>query len=295
VSDEAPCFVDSRQVRRAFARAAAGYDAHASIEREIARRMLERLDYVKIEPQRIVDLGCGTGATLPALKERYREAQVIGVDACEAMLRVGHRQGRQLRWLMPFLKSTRSPRLAADAAALPLAAGCAQLLWSNLMLLWASDPQPVIREMHRVLEVGGLAMFTTFGPDTLKELRASFGDGYSHTQRFVDMHDLGDMLVEAGFADPVMDMEVLTLTYEDVDRLIGDLRASGATCAASDRRRGLMGKGDWQAMRAGVERLRRDGRIPATLEVIYGHAWRAAPKRTADGRAVIRIERPARR
>lgn len=292
---DAPRFVDPRQVRRAFARAAQTYDEHASIEREIARRMLERLDYVKIEPRRIIDLGCGTGATLPALKERYREAQVVGLDACEAMLRVGHREGRQLRWLMPFLKSTRSPRLAADAAALPLAAGCAQLIWSNLMLLWASDPQPVIREMHRVLEVGGLAMFTTFGPDTLKELRACFDDGYSHTQRFVDMHDIGDMLVEAGFADPVMDMEVLTLTYEDFDRLLGDLRASGATCAASDRRRGLMGKTTWQAMRAGIERLRRDGRIPVTLEVIYGHAWRAAPKRLAEGRSVIHVERPKRR
>jgi malonyl-CoA O-methyltransferase len=287
----APLFVDRLAVRRAFDRAAAGYDAHAEIEREIGRRMLERLDYVRIEPRHVIDLGSGTGAALPALRERYPAARVLGVDASAAMLRAGQRQSRQLRWLMPFLKANREARICADAEALPLKSGLAQLVWSNLMLLWCNDPVAVIREMHRVLEVEGLAMFTTFGPDTLKELRASFGDGATHTQRFVDMHDLGDMLVHAGFADPVMDMEIVTLEYESLDRLFADLRASGAGNAMLDRRRSLGGRAAWQRMRAAYETMRRRGKLPATLEVVYGHAWKGQPKKTADGRAVVRFER----
>jgi len=285
----APPFVDARQVRRGFARAASAYAEQATIEREIGRRMLERLDLVKIEPRRILDLGCGTGAALPALKERYRQAQVIGIDASLEMLRAGRAPATRLRWLLPFLASTRPLLVAADAAALPFPARCAQLVWSNLMLLWAADPLPVIGEMHRVLDVGGLAMFTTLGPDTLKELRTSFADRQTHAQRFIDMHDIGDMLVNAGFADPVMDMEVLTLTYPDLDRMFADLRASGATCAAHDRPRGLMGKGVWRQMREAYDAHRRDGRLPATLEVVYGHAWKAEPRRAADGRAIVRV------
>jgi malonyl-CoA O-methyltransferase len=287
----APLFVDTHRVRHGFDRVAAGYDAHAEVEREIGRRMLERLDYVRIEPRYVVDLGCGTGAALPALRERYPQATLLGLDASPAMLRAGQRQNRQLRWLMPFLKSTREQRIAAVAEALPLKAGLAQLVWSNLLLMWCNDPLPVIREMHRVLEVEGLAMFTTLGPDTLKELRAAFGDGGAHTQRFIDMHDLGDMLVHAGFADPVMDMEILTLEYETLDRLFADVRSSSPGNAMLDRPRGLTGRAAWNEMRARYEAMRRGGKLPATLEVVYGHAWKGQPKKAADGRAVVRFER----
>jgi len=288
-------FVDARQVRRAFSRAAAGYDAAAPIDREIGRRMLERLDYVKIEPQRILDLGCGTGAATLALQERYPDAELLAIDSAEGMLRGGRREGRALRWLLPFLRQKGARRLCADAAVLPLPTASAQFVWSNLMLPWVDDPLPVFHEIQRVLAVEGLLMFTTFGPDTLKELRGAFADGGVHTQRFADMHDLGDMLVESGFADPVMDMEILTVTYDSVEALCAELRASGATCAMTDRRRGLTGKTAWQEMRAAYETLRRDGRLPATLEVVYGHAWKGAPKKTADGRAIVRLDFPKKR
>lgn len=288
-------FVDARQVRRAFSRAAAGYDAAAHIDREIGRRMLERLDYVNIAPQRIVDLGCGTGAASLALQERYPTAELLAIDSAEAMVRGTDRSGRALRWLLPFLRRKGAQRLCAEAEALPLATASSQFVWSNLMLPWVDDPLPALREMHRVLAVEGLLMFTTFGPDTLKELRAAFTDGGVHTQRFADMHDVGDMLVESGFADPVMDMEILTITYDSVDALCADLRASGATCAMADRRRGLTGRGAWQAMRAAYETLRRDGRLPATLEVVYGHAWKGQPRQTADGRAIVRLDFPKKR
>lgn len=284
-------FVDSRQVRRNFARAAAGYDAVSVLQREVGSRMLERLDYVKIEPDRVLDLGCGTGASLIALSERYPKSHVLGADLSEAMLQAGRGQRSRLRWLLPFLRGSKNSSLvAADALTLPFKTGSTGLIWSNLMLHWLDDPLPAFREMHRALDVGGLLMFSTFGPDTLKELRASFTDGYEHTQRFTDMHDYGDMLLECGFADPVMDAEVLTMTYASLDDLFRDMRQNGAGCAMQERRRGLMGRSTWAAMRAEYERRANDGRLPATFEVVYGHAWKSQPRKTADGSTIVRFD-----
>ena len=286
----AKSFVDTQQVRRNFARAAAGYDDVAVLQREIGSRMLERLDYVKIEPRRVLDLGCGTGASLTALATRYPKAQILGADFSETMLNATHGLHSQLHWLLPFMRKRQASLLAADALALPFKSGALDLLWSNLMLHWLDDPLPVFREMQRTLNVGGLLMFSTFGPDTLKELRASFADGQVHTQRFADMHDYGDMLLECGFSDPVMDAEVLTVTYASFDDLLRDLRQGGASCAMVDRRRGLAGRSAWQAARGAYEQRRHDGRLPATFEVVYGHAWKAQPTTAADGRSIVRFD-----
>ena len=300
MGQDTPSFVDRRQVRRAFSRAAPGYDEEAFVAREVMGRMAERLDYVRLEPTRVVDLGCGTGAAQPLLKQRFPQAQYLGLDASLPMLnaaqaKLGLAPGR-LRLPSWLGGSSRShPQLvAADATALPLPQGSCSLLWSNLLLHWLDDPLPALKEMHRVLEVGGLLMFATLGPDTLKELRSAFSDGYAHAQRFIDMHDWGDMLVGCGFADPVMDMEMLTLTYPDFDALVRELKATGDTCAMHARRPGLMGKGVWEAARQAFDAKRKDGRASVTLEVVYGHAWKAQPKTTADGRAVIRFDPPRR-
>ena len=281
--------VDALQVRRNFSRAAPHYAAAALIAREINARMLERLDYVKIEPSRILDLGCGTGGGFTALGERYRKAALFGADLSEALLREGRGQQSRLRWLLPFLRVNTAPLSVADSQSLPFKSGSFGLLWSNLMLHWAPDPQLALREMHRVLEVGGLLMFSTLGPDTLKELRACFSDGNEHTLSFVDMHDYGDMLLASGFADPVMDSETLTVTYSDIDELFRDLQQNGATNASPGRRRGLMGSHEWSRVREAYERFRQEGRLPATLEIVYGHAWKAAPRVTEDGRSIIRF------
>ena len=286
-----PGFVDQRQVARQAARVAARYDADDFIAREIDRRMQERLDYIALRPQRIVDLGCARGGSFAGLAARYPQAELLGVDLAPAMLRAGAARAPDWRRWLGLGGKAGPARLAADAAHLPLAAGSISLIWSNLLLHWLDDPLPAFAEAHRALAVGGLLMFSTLGPDTLKELRSAFADGYAHTQRFIDMHDLGDMLVGCGFADPVMDMEVITLTYDHLDALLADLRAAGASCAMQARRRGLAGRHGWQAARAAYESLRRDGKLPATLEVVYGHAWKAAPRQTPDGRAIIRFER----
>ncbi|MCP5268267.1 MAG: methyltransferase domain-containing protein [Zoogloeaceae bacterium] len=284
-------FVDARQVRRNFARVAGHYETSAFITREVDRRMLERLDYVRIDPQRCLDLGCGTGSSLTALRERYRDALLVGADFCEPMLRAGRREKGLLGRLMPFLKPQSAALALADAQQLPFHSAGFGLVWSNLLLHWLEEPRPALREVCRTLETGGLFMFSTFGPDTLRELSSAFNDGYAHTQRFADMHDLGDMLVECGFAEPVMDMEVLTLTYASFDDLVAELRASGDGCAMHGRRKGLMGRTVWQQARKAYLALAQDERLPATFEVVYGHAWKGEPKKISDGRAIVHFDR----
>ena len=282
-------FVDRRQVGRRFAQAAASYAEGDFFAREIDQRMQERLDYVRIEPKTVLDLGCSRGASLPDLATRYPAARQIGIDLAPAMLQAAQpaRPGWQ-RWL--GLGAQGPELLAADAARLPLAARSADLVWSNLLLHWLDDPLPALAEAHRILDVGGLLMFSTLGPDTLKELRACFADGYAHTQRFIDMHDLGDMLVANGFADPVMDMEVLTLHYATFDDLLRELQAAGSACAMTSRRHGLSGRRLWAQARAAYEAMRHNGKLPVTFEVVYGHAWKVAPKQVADGRAIMHFE-----
>lgn len=287
-------FVDVRRVRHNFSRVAGTYDEAAFLSREVDRRMLDRLDYVRIEPGRILDLGCATGASLTALRERYRDARLVGADFALPMLRAARRDTSFLSRMLPFVKTRATGFVGADAEALPFARAQFGLIWSNLLLHWLNEPRPTFREVHRTLEVGGLFMFSTFGPDTLREIASAFGDGAAHTQRFTDMHDLGDMLVECGFSDPVMDMEVLTLTYASVDDLVRELRAAGDRCAMVGRRRGLAGRDLWRRVRDACARLTQDGRLPVTFEVVYGHAWKGEPKKTEDGRAIVRFDRKPR-
>ena len=183
-------------------------------------------------------------------------------------------------------------QLCADVEALPLAANSVGMVWSNLAVQWCNDLPAAFAEMHRVLQPEGLLMFSTFGPDTLKELRQAFKgvDGHNHLNRFADMHDIGDMLVAAGFAEPVMDMEYITLTYGDVKAVMQDLRRIGAHNATAGRAQGMTGKGVWSRVLENYERLRRDGKLPATFEIIYGHAWKPQPRKIADGRAIIRMD-----
>jgi malonyl-CoA O-methyltransferase len=293
--------LDHGLLRRRFARAAASADGADVLAREISRRMDERLDYIRIDPRRVLDLGCGTGADLPQLARRFPQAGLLAADFAVPMLaRTGQRLRSETppRGLLRRLlggKAGTLPHVAADARKLPFARGSFGLVWSNLMLPALDDPLPALREIHRTLEIGGLLMFSTLGPDSLRELRAALPrTAGERVHRFIDMHDLGDALVKAGFADPVMDMEMLTLTYTEMDGLLSDLRASGAANAALTRPRGLSGRTGWAQARAAYEALRRDGRLPATFEIIQGHAWKAAPKTTEDGRSIVRFQpRPA--
>ncbi|MCE2998979.1 MAG: malonyl-ACP O-methyltransferase BioC [Betaproteobacteria bacterium] len=278
--------IDKRAVRRSFDRAAAGYDAAAVLQQEVCARSLERLAFIKHQPLRILDAGCGTGNAWAGLGQRFPRAELIALDLAPAMLRTAR---SRLPWHRRWLGRVPAA-VCGDLEALPLKAASIDLLWSNLALQWVNDLPAAFRELRRVLVPGGLLMFATFGPDTLKELRAAQpGPARGGFNRFTDMHDIGDMLVAAGFADPVIDMEPFTLTYENVRAVMHDLKAIGAHSAAVDRPVALAGKSWLAALERNYEAFRRHGRLPATFEVIYGHAWAPLPRRGPGGRPVIEI------
>lgn len=287
--------IDRRQVRRNFDRAAKDYDAVAVFQREISRRMLERLDFVKIEPEWILDLGCGTAFDLSAISERYRKARVIGMDQSEAMLRAGESVRSQMRWSLPFLKANKAALICADAQALPIRNNSVGFVWSNLLLHWVDDVAKVLREAHRVLEVEGLLMFSVLGPDSFKELRSSFADTYEHTLPFGDLHDYGDLLLECGFSDPVMDVDRITMHYQSLDDLLTELKRNGGSCATQGRCKGMFGKNAWQAMKTAYEEKAQGGIFPVSLEVVYGHAWKGELRKIEDGRNVIHFEKTDKR
>lgn len=292
-----PDQLDLTQLRWRFSRAASArknYEHASVLQQEVARRMLERLDYIKVAPELVIDAGCGTGHALKGLAGRFPDAQILAVDSVLTMLasaRDAAGAGAVPVWMRRWLGAGPVRPVTADFDRLPLRDSSAGCIWSNLALHWAADPTVTFTEWYRVLNTEGLVLFSMLGPDTLKELRAAWGSaGGAHVHRFIDMHDVGDMLVHAGFADPVMDMETVTLTYKDLDGLFADLRATGSTNVQFARSRGLTGKNAWRTMCHAYEAMRRDGTLPATFEITYGHAWKPQPRPGRDGVAVVRVE-----
>jgi len=278
--------IDKRRMRRAFSSAAAGYDEAAVLQREVCERMLERLELIRLQPARILDAGSGTGWGTRQLAEKYPAAQIVSLDIANGMLLAARSRSG---WWRKLFGGAQQMQVCGDIEALPLADNAVEMVWSNLAVQWCNDLPAAFAGLHRVLKADGLLMFSTFGPDTLKELRQAFGgvDSHNHLNRFADMHDIGDMLVHAGFAEPVMDMEYLTLTYDDVRGILQDLKRIGAHNATAGRGHGLMGKNAWSRLLENYERLRHDGKLPATYEVVYGHAWKPQPRTTQDGAAIV--------
>ncbi len=276
------------------------------LRREIGARMFERLALIKASPQRMLDAGCGEGGDLLGLQQAFPAAQLIGVDLSPAMLAAAQQSGARSHSAMQRLLSRLLARrttpahaaqlLCADFGALPFARASIDLLWSNLALHWHPQPHKVLAEWARVMRTDALLMFSCFGPDTFVELREAF-DAAGERQRvlpFVDLHDYGDMLVQSGFATPVMDMEKLNITYSSVDTLLADVRSFGGN-PAGYRPRGLQGRRRWSAFLQALEATRRsDGKFSLTIEMIYGHAFRSAPKMNSQGEAIIQFD-PRRR
>ena len=289
--------LDRAHVQRAFGRAAASYAEHSALQAEVGERLRERLELaLDFAPRRVLDVGCGPGAGA-ALRQRYDEAQLIALDLALPMLEKGNRGSESLSGVsVAGFGPERSPEsdsdpfflVCADAQALPLADASIDLVHSNLCLQWCEDPGLAIAEFRRVLRPGGVLLFSTFGPDTLKELRAAFAevDDRPHVSRFIDMHDIGDALLVGGFRDPVLQREDFLLTYADAGTLMRELRAIGATNADAQRTRALTGRAHLQKVYAAYEDFRRDGVLPATYEVVYAHAVApepGQPRRTPEG------------
>lgn len=293
--------IDLLHVRQLFAEPARMAQSDF-LRREIAGRMHERLELVKIKPRRVLDAGCGPGADLALLQKDFPAAQIIGLDGAVAMVRAAQGPATRLASLNHLLAKLLPAKAGVDLVCgdlgdLPLAPNSIDLVWSNLALHWHPQPDRVFAEWRRVLRVDSLLMFSCFGPDTFKEVRAAFAEAdlAPHALPFVDMHDFGDMLVEAGFSTPVLDMETLTVTYDTAQALLADVRAFGGN-PLTTRRRGLMGRAAWRRMLAALDKLRRpDGKLGLSFEILYGHAFRPAPRVTAAGEAIIRFDLPRKR
>ena len=254
------------QVSPGFERAARYYDDYAVLQRKVADEMLDRLHDVTIRPASVVDVGCGTGYCTRRLHKIWKSAQVVGFDLANGMIQ---QASGQKGWF------SKQAYCQADAASLPLNDGVVDVVFSNLMLQWC-DPQAVFAEFRRVLNNDGLLMFSSFGPDTLKELRLAWKeiDDRPHVIDFADMHDHGDALLQAGFREPVMDVDRFTLTYGDVLGLLRDLHGIGSRNIMSGRRSGLMGRDALRKLeQAYAQFADNEGRLPASYEVVYGHAW----------------------
>lgn len=268
-----PFNLDPRAVRDSFDRASSTYEAAAVLQANVADELLSRLDAFAFRPGVVLDLGAGPGRATGVLKRKYRHALVIALDIAPGMLQQAQRHQRLFQ---------RFQRVCADANRLPFADGSVDVIFSNLMLQWC-NPDWAFAEARRVLKPEGFFAFSTFGPDTLKELRASWAavDGYQHVHQFMDMHDVGDALVRAGLMEPVLDVEHVRLTYSSVLDLMRDLKTIGAHNVTAGRARGLTGKSRLQQMQSAYEVFRTGGRLPATYEIVYGAAWGAAGRRGA--------------
>jgi malonyl-CoA O-methyltransferase len=279
--------IDKARARASFGRAADTYDAAAILQKQVREEMLSRLDLVKLNPQTILDAGCGTGLASHALQKRFVKSQVISLDFALPMLqktRSTNPNNGLIGQVKNLLGGAKQNLLCADIESLPLANASVGLVWSNLAIQWCNDLDAALQEFHRVLQPESLLMFSTFGPDTLKELRVatSAHNGTTSVSRFLDMHDIGDAMVRAGFSAPVLDVERFTLTYDDVKSVMRDLKSIGAHNATDGRARGLLGRGFLQNLEANYEQFRVDGKLPATFEVVYGHAWRGQDKPKFD-------------
>ena len=246
------------------------------LHREVARRMADRLAIIRLQPGTVIDWWGWLGAGGELLDEAYPQAQRIVVEP-DGELRARSEAANHRPWWSARRWQSPVPRVITEGDTLPASA---QLVWANMMLHAVADPPALFARWQRVLDVDGFVMFSCLGPGTLRELRALYerlGWGAA-TPTFVDMHDLGDMLVHAGFADPVMDQEVITLQWRDAASLLAELRGLGGN-AAPLRHAGLRTP-RWRARLLSEINALADahGRISMSFEVAYGHAFRAAPR-----------------
>lgn len=271
-----PFRLDRRAVERSFNRASTQAATAAQWPAKVADELLERLQYFRLAPRVIVDLGCGAGLAAAQLRRRYPRARVVALDSAFMMARVARRRQRFWR---------RYDCVCADGRALPLAAQSVDLVFSNLMLPWCDNPEALFAQVQRVLRPGGLVLFSTCGPDTLNELRTAWAraDSASHVSAFADMPQLGAAMSQAGLSEPVMDRELRVTHYPDVRSLMNELRRLGVRHAAADRRRTLTGPARLQTMIDAYESMRSDSGIPASWDFIYGAGFAGTARTDAVG------------
>ena len=264
--------LDRARVRASFERASASYDSAAALQVRVSSELLERLTLFKLDPRVVLDLGAGTGRVTRELARRYRRARVVALDISPGMLRQARRH--QGLW-------RRFARVCGDALRLPIRDGSVALVFSNLMLQWCEPLEAALAEVRRVLQPGGFFAFSTFGTDTLRELREAWAraDGYNHVNHFLDVHEVGDALVRAGLSEPVLDVDRMVTRHADVLSLMRELKAIGAHNVTAGRARALTGRARFARMQAAYEAQRQEALLPATWEVVFGASWGASGRR----------------
>lgn len=252
----------AHRVASKFSQAAAVYDKVALVQQEIGRRLLSRLTYMRLTPQYILDIGAGTGTLTQALQTQFPASNVVGLDLAFGMTQA-------------LRQKTALSSVCADMHQLPFASNTFDLIVSNCTLQWSADPKRFFSACQYALKPNGILLLSTFGPDTLKELRMAFQQvsDKPHVHDFMDMHDLGDCCLKLGFLDPVLDREDITVFYQKLTTLLRDLKKLGATNQHPERARGLMGKTTWQRMLERYSTLcKTNDQFPVTYEVLYCHA-----------------------
>ena len=263
-----------RDVQRRFDRAAASFDEVDFVHRKTAVGLMDRLQPMLVDAKRILDIGGATGSASRQLRRRFKASQVIVLDASLEMLRQSR---KKQTWF------SRVSALQGNAIALPLQTGCVDLAFANLLLPWIDDVQAMFSEVTRVLRKDGLFVFSALGPDSLSALQQAWAavDDDPHVNFFADMHDVGDGLVHAGLRDPVLDTDVLNVSYREAAALYRDLTLVGGRNCLSGRTRTLTGKDRFRAMEQQLARQFRDGVLQLKLEIVYGHAWGGGPLQPA--------------
>ncbi len=259
--------LDKKKVAKSFSRASSSYEDVAVVQQAVLVEHLERLSFSKIEPKKILDLGSGTGTGSQELIKKYKKSRIVAVDIAQGMLKEHKRRLGRFR--------NRTDLLCADIDLLPIKDQSIDLIFSNLAIQWSNNIDKLFKEFNRVMQTGGLLSFSTVGPDTLKELRDAWNtiDAGVHIHDFLDMHEIGDVLISNGFSSPVLDVERYTLTYPNLKSLLIDLKLLGTTNASTDRKKGMIGRNTLANLTEAYEEQRVDGQLPLTYEIVYGHAW----------------------
>ena len=267
--------INKKRAQAAFNKASVSYEEAAVLQKHVLGEMFLRLKLLKINPEIILDLGCGPGNAGPDLKATYRPRDLIYLDFAYDMLKKAEQKNKD-HFLKSFSNKTSQQFICADMEAIPLSEGSIDMIWSNLSLQWCNHLDQVFTQIGKILKHNGLFIFSTFGPSTLHELRASLASfsQHSHVNQFIDMHDIGDALVGCGFSDPVLDVDLYTLTYSTFKEIMYDLKYIGARNALEGRAKGMTGKGFLYQLEKSYETYRADKKLPASYEVVYGHAWK---------------------
>lgn len=257
-----------KDVQNSFSKAAKNYESSAFLQKEVASRLLERLDLMNVKPKRVLDAGCGTGYCSRALNKKYKKADVFGIDIANGMIEEAKNKNSLFN---------KVDYQCADINKLPFDNDYFDLVFSNLAVQWIMEPKLAFLELNRVLKPGGILIFSSMGEETLTELKQSWAtiDQRIHVNHFFDMKQVGDQVFSSNFENTVMDRDIITMSYQTMIGLMKDLKAIGANNINTERPKGLMGKTKFKQVEIEYEKFRwEDGQLPATYEVIYGHAWK---------------------